>query len=126
MFSDFIRGQSGNQDQLITLLDSSGFAVSEILGYDSEAFAEIKYKSLNCAKNFNLKGIGKALEHLENKLRYSIEDVSFHYLESLLFVWKAEAYKESACFGGLVEQKFKQFSKIMKLFFRQLTFSKHI
>ena len=95
-------------------------ATAEILGYDSEAFAEIEYKSLDCAKNVDLNRIGKGLDHLEGKLLELRKNDSFYYIESFLFLVNAETYKESTCFGVVVDNNFKQFSKKLKFIFRLL------
>ena len=70
--------------------------------------------------------MGQALHHLEKNLLEYSNDVSFYQLESLLFIMNAEAFKESACFGGVVDKNFKEFSKIMGLLFRLLKYSKRL
>ena len=70
--------------------------------------------------------MGQALHHLEkNLLEYSNDD-SFYQLESLLFIINAETFKESACFGGVVDKNFNEFSKIMRLLFRLLKYIKRV
>ena len=70
--------------------------------------------------------MGQALHHLEKNLLEYSNDVSFYQLESLLFIMNAETFKESACFEGVVDKNFKEFSKIMGLLFRLLKYSKRI
>ena len=70
--------------------------------------------------------MGQALHYLENNLSEFSNSDSFYQLESLLFIMNAETFKESACFGGVVDKNFKEFSKIMGLLFRLLKYSKRI
>ena len=70
--------------------------------------------------------MGQALHHLENNLLEFSNDDSFYQLESLLFIMNAETFKESACFKGVVDKNFKEFSKIMGLLFRLLKHLKRI
>ena len=70
--------------------------------------------------------IGQALHHLENNLLEISNDDSFYQLESLLFIMNAETFKESACFGGVVDKNFNEFSKIMRLLFRLLKYIKMV
>ena len=70
--------------------------------------------------------MGQALHHLENNLLEFSNSDSFHYIESLLFIMNAETFKESACFEGVVDKNFKEFSKIMGLLFRMLKYLKRI
>ena len=70
--------------------------------------------------------IGQALHHLENNLLEISNDDSFYQLESLLFIINAETFKESACFGGVVDKNFNEFSKIMRLLFRLLKYIKRV
>ena len=70
--------------------------------------------------------MGQALHYLENNLSEFSNSDSFYQLESLLFIMKAETFKESACFGGVVDKNFKEFSKIMGLLFRLLKYSKRL
>ena len=70
--------------------------------------------------------IGQALHHLEKNLLEFSNDDSFYQLESLLFIMNAETFKESACFGGVVDKNFNEFSKIMRLLFRLLKYIKMV
>ena len=47
--------------------------------------------------------MGQALHYLENNLSEFSNSDSFYQLESLLFIMKAETFKESACFEDVAE-----------------------